>query len=112
MLNENDYEILKSSFIDSKILFTKLNRVADQASELDYDESGLYIDDEETYSRHWLTLSTKIVDALSKSLKGHNIELLKNESLETRELSLNLHKDDVKSKLHIDNDALSISQIS
>ncbi|MBU0721240.1 hypothetical protein KJ877_07855 [bacterium] len=115
MLIADDYEILKSSFIDSQRLFDKLNRVADQVSELEYDESGLFLDQEETYERHWLKLSSKIVDALSSSLKNYNIELLKNKSLTQRTLTFNLSKDKELSKIHVDyseNGSLSISQMS
>ncbi|NPA59388.1 MAG: hypothetical protein GXO30_02815 [Epsilonproteobacteria bacterium] len=115
MLNDKDYDTLKSNFIDSQRLFDKLNRVANQVSELDYDESGLYLDDEEMYERHWLKLSSKIVDGLSTSLSGFSIELMKNSSLDKRELTLNLKKDDEESKIVVDyskDTEISISQVS
>ena len=52
MLNETDYEIVKSSFMESQRLFNKLGVVATNASNLDYDESGLYQEEEEKYERH------------------------------------------------------------
>ena len=82
---------------------------------MEFDESGLYQEDEEMYERHWLKLSSKIVDALNSSLDGYGIELLKNNSLESRELSFNLIKDEEVSKIKVDyseNDSLNISQIS
>ncbi len=115
MLNEEDYSTLKKSFIDSQRLFDKLNRVANQASELDYDESGLYTEEEEVYERHWLKLSSKIIDALSSSLDTYSVELLKNDTLQMRELTINLFKEDESSKIVVDyseDGALSISQIS
>lgn len=115
MLNEDDYETLKETLIESQRLFDKLNRVADQASEIDYDESGLYQDDEEMYQRHWLKLSSKIVDSLSEALQTFDIELLKNESLEDRELFFKLKRDEQTSSVSVDysqKSALSISQIS
>ena len=115
MLNNDDYEILKDSFIDSQRLFTKLNTVANNVENMDFDESGLYQEEEEMYERHWLKLSSKIVDALSLSLSEYQIELLKNDSLELRKLSFNLIKDDIKSKIQVDyseGDSLSILQIS
>ena len=115
MLNEEDYSTLKKSFIDSQRLFDKLNNVANQASELEYDESGMYADEEEVYNRHWLKLSSKIIDALSDSLDTLSVELLKNDSLETRKLTINLAKEDEPSKIVVDyseDGALSISQIS
>jgi len=115
MLNEENYDILKKSFIDSQKLFDKLNNVANQASELEYDESGLFYEEEEILDRHWLKLSSKIVDALSESLDSYRIELLKNDSLEKRELIINLAKEEESSKIVVDyseDGALSISQIS
>ena len=115
MLNEEDYNVLKSSFIDSQRLFNKLNDVANQACELDYDESGLFYEEEEILDRHWLKLSSKIVDTLGDSLEAYNIELLKNDTLEKKELTINLVKEDESSKILVDyseNGALSISQIS
>ena len=84
MLNEEDYIILKNSFIESQRLFNKLNNVSNQASELEYDESGMYADDEEILERHWLKLSSKIVDSLSDSLIKHAIELVKNDNLDNK----------------------------
>ncbi|WP_373003362.1 hypothetical protein [Sulfurimonas sp.] len=115
MLNDEDYDVLKKSFIDSQRLFNKLNDVANQASELDYDESGLFYEEEEILDRHWLKLSSKIIDALGESLDTYNIELLKNDSLEDRELTINLVKEDESSKVVVDyseDGALSISQVS
>ena len=115
MLLEEDYEILKSSFVESQRLFDKLNYVCTQAKELDYDESGLYQEEEERLERHWLKLSSKIVDGLSSSIDGYNIELLSNDSLESSELKFNMIKDDEVSKILVDyseDGALSITQLS
>ncbi len=115
MLNENDYEILKESFVESQRLFDKLNRVANQARDINYDSLGLYLEEEETYKRHWLTLSSKIVDALSTALEGYKIELLHNKDLEMRDLTLNLYKDELLSQIKVDyseDGSLSILQMS
>ena len=115
MLNTEDYEILKKSFIDSQRLFDKLNIVATNVENMEFDESGLYQEEEEMYERHWLKLSSKIVDALDSSLDEYNIELLKNNSLELRELTFNLIQDDNKSRIKVDyseNSSLNILQIS
>ena len=115
MINDEDYELLKENFIESERLFSKLNHVSNQFAELEMDESGMFIEEEEILERHWLTLSTKVVDSLSESLEGYNIELLENESLEERNLTLNLTKDDEASKVHVDysqDGELNISQLS
>ena len=115
MLLEEDYEILKDSFIESQRLFDKLNYVCVQAKELDYDESGLYQDEEERLERHWLKLSSKIVDGISSSMDGYTIELLNYSSLEDSELKFNMIKDNEQSKIVVDyseNGAISITQLS
>ena len=115
MLNDSDYENLKNSFIESQRLFDKLNIVANQAKEIVYDQSGFFYEDQERVQRHWLKLSSKIVDALSNNLQSYKIELLKNENLEVRELVINLIKDDEISKIIVDyskDGAINITQIS
>ena len=115
MINTEDYEILKNSFVQSQRLFDKLNVVANNVDNIEYDESGLYGEEEEMYERHWLKLSSKIVDALDETLDGYSIELLKNNELNLRELTFNLIKDDTKSKIKVDyseDGSLGISQIS
>ena len=55
------------------------------------------------------------MDALSASLDTCSVELLKNDTLEKRELTINLLKEDESSKVVVDyseDGALSISQIS
>jgi len=115
MLNEEDYDRLQNSFRDSQRLFNKLNIVADNAEKIYYDDGELYDEESERYTRHWLKLSSKIVDALSLVLTEYNIELLKNDSLELRELTFNLIQDGVKTKIKVDfseNDSLKIEQLN
>ena len=115
MLNEEKYEILKDSFIKSQRIFNKLGAVADKASNIDYDESGYYFDEEDVCERHWTKLSSIVIDDLAKSLDGDRIELLKNDRLEMKELVLNIYNDDIKSKIVVDysdNNSLKIRQIS
>ncbi len=115
MLKEEEYEIVKNNFLQSQKLFNKLLKVANNAANINYDESGLYHDEEEMYEKHWLTLSTKIVNSLSESLDGFNIELLKNDSLETKELRFNLKDGETTSRINIDysnDESINITQIS
>ncbi len=115
MLQEDDYKILKSSLVESQRLIYKLHHVCSQAKDLDYDESGLYQEDEERLQRHWLKLSSKIVDKLSESLNSYKIELLSNNSLEVSELKFNIIKDKQVSKILVEyneENALSITQLS
>ena len=115
MLKEEEYELLKSSFNESQRLFAKLLKVAQSAADINYDESGMYGEEEEICERHWLKLSSKVVDSLSQTLDGFNIELLKNDSLEMKELTFNLLRDGIISKINVDykeGNSLSITQIS
>lgn len=115
MLNEENYEVLKSSFINSQRLFNKLNVVANNVANIDYDESGLYQEEEDMYQRHWLKLSSKVTDALQESMADYKVELIKNDSLDMKELSFNLIKNDEKSKIKVeysDDDSLNIIQVS
>ena len=115
MLKEEEYEVLKTNFAESQRLFNKLLQVSLRAVDIDYDESGFYQDEEETCERHWLTLSGKVVDSLSKALKEFDIELLKNDSLEDTQLVLNIKSKDESSKIRVEysqNDSISITQIS
>jgi len=115
MLNDEKYEELKSALVISQRLFNKLNRVAVQAKELDYDESGLYEEEEETYMRHWLKLSSKVVDNISESLPEYNITLLKNALLEDTELIFNLSSEDETSKIRVDyseDGSIGVTQLS
>ncbi|RLA70780.1 MAG: hypothetical protein DRG30_08970 [Epsilonproteobacteria bacterium] len=115
MLNDDEYEKLKQSFIKSQRLFNKLGKVTRDVENIDYDESGLYQDDEDICHRHWMKLSSKIVDALSVDLEDFTIELLQNDTLDIKELSFNLKNSEQISKIKVDfseNDAISIKQIS
>ncbi len=115
MLNDDNYELLKESFVKSQRLFNKLGKVARSVENLDYDESGLYQEEEDTYERHWLKLSSKILDALSEDMEGFTIELLANDTLDMKELTFNLKKSDEVSKLGVDfseDDSIKITQIS
>lgn len=115
MLNNEQYDILKESFLESQRLFNKLLKVARQAEALDYDESGFFIEEEERIERHWLKLSSKIVDHLAHSFNNLTIELLKNNSFEEKYLLFHLKDDYQVHKVRVsyeEEDSLKITQIS
>jgi hypothetical protein len=115
MLEVNDYELLKKSFIDSQRLFSKLRTVIYNASNIEYDGTGMYSDEEELYERHRATLSSKILLELSGALDEYKIELKSNSDLSLKELTFNLQKDDVCSVIKVDfseEDSLNILQLS
>jgi len=115
MLNQDDYEILKKNLALSQKLFHKLSGVIHQLSELVYDESGFYIEYENTYLRHRAKLSARIIDVLQDSLDGFTIELLTNESFENKNLMITFRKEKELSKISVDfseDGVLSILQIA
>jgi len=115
MIDDIEYEILKDSFVNSKRLFDKLNVVYEKYQSLEHDESGFSMEEEETLQRHWLKLSSKIVDALSEDMADFSIELKNNNDLNSRELSLNLVKDDEISEIRVnysEKDSLDITKLS
>jgi len=115
MLNEDDYKFVQESCVESQRLFNKLWRVADKVLHHQLVDEGLDDEDRETYERHWLKLSTKVVDAISEKLEGYNIELLKNSSLEEPVIYLNFIKEDDVSRLKIEyrgENEITLTQIS
>jgi hypothetical protein len=115
VLEITEYNKLKESFINSQRLFVKLSGVSDNIANLDYDESGLYQEDEEMFQCHWKKLSAKITEALGDSLEEFEIKLLQNDNLEKKELVFNLFKDGIKSEICVgfnDVNSLDITQIS
>ena len=115
MIDDTEYEIVKDSFVNSKRLFDKLNVVYEKYQTLEHDESGFSMDEEEILQRHCLKLSSKIVDALSENMADVSIELKNNNDLNSRELSLNLIKDDEISEIKVDyseQDSLNITKLS
>jgi len=115
MIDDTEYEVLKTSFINSQRLFDKLRRVYAQYQDIEMDESGFSLDEEEVLQRHWVKLSSKIVDALSEDLKEYTIELKKNNDLEKKELFLKLIKDNEVSEIIVDyseDDSLNIIKLS
>jgi len=115
MINEEDYEKVKSALFEVENLFVKLQRVTQQFNELEYDESGFCLEEEEILQRHWEKLSSKIVDAIAQKLEGYTLNLYKNENLAQQSLHIAFVQDTQESFLEIDyseSGALSISQKS
>jgi len=115
MLQTNDYELLKKSFIDSQILFIKLRAAICNSSNIEYDGTGMYAEEEERYERHQAILRSKITLELSSVLEDYAIELQKNSELLLNELTFDLQKDGVKSVVKVDfseEESLNIMQLS
>jgi len=115
MLNKEKYEEFKQNLVVSERLFKKLHKVSLEAENIDYDESGLYDEDEQRCKRHWLKLSSKIIDNISDSMMEYNIELLTNKNLEDKHLIMNLIFEGQESKIKIDysnQETITITQVS
>lgn len=115
MLDTNDYELLKESFIASQRLFTKLRVVIENANNIEYDESGFYFDEEKMYARHKAKLSSKIFDELCLALDTYIIEIVSSDDISLRELTFNLNKNNSVSTIKVDfsqEDSLNIIQLS
>jgi hypothetical protein len=115
MLDTNDYELLRNCFVKSERLFSKLKTVIYNASNIEYDGVGFYIEEEEMYERHRTTLSSKITFELLESMDGYAIKLQQNSDLSLPELIFCLQKDDVESVIKVDfseEDSLNIAQLS
>jgi hypothetical protein len=74
--NEALFEQVKEQLIANERLFAKLRRTAEQYRAIDFDESGLYDDDETTALRHWDKLTSKIVVALNENVEEYTVERL------------------------------------
>jgi hypothetical protein len=115
MINPDDYAILKQTLLDQERLFIKLDLITNEYEESQLLESGFYFEDEEKFSRRWLTLSSKIVDAIAIALEGYNVELLRNVILDERVLHLRMIKDENSEEIKISyakDGSLSITQLS
>lgn len=115
MLDNDKYELLKESLLESQRLFNKLAIVAKEVEEFEYDESGLYREEEEKHQRHWRKLSSKIVDNMGGKLPEFTIELLENKTLDIKELKFNLKSEESISKIVVkfsQDDSITVSQIS
>ena len=111
-IDEELFEQLKSLLIENERLFTKLRRTAEQYKNIDFDESGLYDDDEETALRHWDKLSSKIALHLNESIEEYTIKRLKIDSPEYYSVSFEISNEEESHKIavnYLNEGELSIS---
>ncbi|MEA3373547.1 MAG: hypothetical protein U9Q62_07645 [Campylobacterota bacterium] len=66
-------EQVKEIFGAEERLFDKLNKVGHDYTAIDFDESGLYEEEEERAFRHWKTLTTKLAKALHSGLESQQV---------------------------------------
>ncbi len=87
-------EQIKEVLGDNERLFTKLHKVAKQYEAIDFDESGLYQDEEDIVVGRWHKLSNKIHTALESSLESTEVKIINVLSPENYLLSLEFNPED------------------
>ena len=111
-IEEELFEQLKSLLIENERLFSKLRRTAEQYKSIDFDESGLYDDDEETALRHWDKLSSKIAQHLNENIEEYTVTRLKIDSPEYYSVSFEISNEEESHKIavsYLNEGELSIS---
>jgi len=76
-MNKEQLEQAKEIFQENEHLFAKLHKVGRQYEEIDFDESGLYEEDEERTLRHWNKLTAKLAEALQRGLEDAEVSVEK-----------------------------------
>ncbi len=76
-MNEEVLKQTKEIFRQNEHLFAKLHKVGRQYEEIDFDESGLYEEDEERTLRHWNKLTEKLAAALQSGLEEIEVAVKK-----------------------------------
>ena len=69
-------ERIKSVCFESERLFRKLNLTADRYGNIDLDESGMYIEEQERARRHHKTLRDKVYRALAEALDEMTVKAI------------------------------------
>ncbi len=81
---------LKELLVESEHLFTKLRKTGLQYENIDFDESGLYDDEEETALRHWDKLSSKIANHLNEYVEDYAVTRLSSQSPDNYSVSFQI----------------------
>ncbi|MEA3523761.1 MAG: hypothetical protein U9R50_12415 [Campylobacterota bacterium] len=93
-MQEELFEQIKGVFSENERLFTKLHKIGQQYEAIDFDESGLYQDEEDIVVRRWHKLSNKIIHSLEDSLESTKVTIINTLSPENYLLSLQFHPED------------------
>ncbi len=111
-INEELFEQLTSLLIENERLFSKLRRTAEQYKNIDFDESGLYDDEEEAALRHWNILSSKIAQHLNDNVEDYTVRRFKIDSPEYYSVSFEISNEEESHKIavsYLNEGELSIS---
>lgn len=99
MLNEKDFEILKECFLEQERLFKKLLQVCNLLEDLEYDGVGHYIEEEQRLLKNKQTLERKIIKAIQEKFPDKQVEVIANDILHLKELSLKITDENKRSIL-------------
>ncbi len=105
-MNELLFEQVKEALGENEYLFNKLHKVGQQYEDIDFDESGLYEEEEETVLRRWDKLSSKIEKSLNENLENVTVKIRETVSPQEYVLKLDFiyqeEEEDILSSLNID----------
>ncbi|MEA1920576.1 MAG: hypothetical protein U9N52_12095 [Campylobacterota bacterium] len=74
-MQEELFEQIKELLSENERFFTKLHKVGKQYEAIDFDESGLYQDEEDAVNARWQKLSKKLEMTLSEALDATDVNV-------------------------------------
>ena len=89
-MSDDIFEQVKKLLRTNEHLFTKLHSVGEAYRSIDFDESGLYEEEEATVHRHWSKLANKLIEALNTELEGCSVYLLEHSEPDKFQISLEI----------------------
>jgi hypothetical protein len=106
------FDAVKECLIENERLFTKLRATGMQYESIDFDESGLYEEEEQTVLRHCNTLSNKIIQSLNETVEACTFKRIAQQTPNDYLLSFEICNDDITYQIHVnykDEEALIIT---
>ncbi len=100
-VSEELFEQVKELLVENERLFAKLRRTAEQYKSIDFDESGLYDDEEETALRHWDKLSSKIAFNLNDNIEDCTVTRFGVNSPEEYGVNFEISNEEASQKIHV-----------
>jgi flagellar biosynthesis/type III secretory pathway chaperone len=74
-MSDELFEQIKDLLVENEYLFNKLHKVGQQYESIEFDESGLYEEEEEAVIRRWSKLSSKIEANLNDNLEILDVKI-------------------------------------
>ena len=111
-MKEELFEQIKELLSENEYLFTKLHKVGKQYEDIDFDESGLYEEEEEIILGRWNKLSSKIEANLNDNLEDIDVKVAKKSSPQHYMLKLKFVAKEDEEALSLDIGYSKIGEIS